>query len=414
MVGALAYTFSDTFWFSAVEAEVYALSSMLLALLFWLALRWEADMDSPRGNKWLLLLCFTIGLSFGVHVMSLLVIPAIGFIYYFKHYKTITTKNFILANILAVLALAFVFKFLFPFTLKYFSALELFFVNSVGLPFNSGSIIAGIVLIFAFYYGLVYTRKNKLYNTNTIILSVLFVMLGFSSWIMLPIRATANPVINMSNPSSARELLAYYNREQYGDASLFYESYYSVAFDRDLDENKPYRDGKPHYEKDTATNKYVIVNNYKDDLQNYSSKHKGFIPRMTATSAEAIKNYKSIAGISEKSKRRPTFGENIRFMIQFQFGYMYGRYFMWNFVGRQNDIQGKMDILNGNWLSGINAIDQPRLGPQTNLPSDIKNNKGRNMYFFLPFILGIIGVLFQTKFDLKTFMSYCFSLFLPD
>jgi len=301
------------------------------------------------------------------------------------------------------LALAFVFKFLFPFTLKYFSALELFFVNSIGLPFNSGSIIASVILIFAFYYGLNYTRKNKLYNTNTLILAVLFVMLGFSSWVMLPIRATANPVINMSNPSSARELLAYYNREQYGDASLFYDTYYSISFDRNLDKKQPYKDSKPHYEKDTTKGKYLIVNNYKDDLQNYSSKHKGFMPRMTATSAEAIQNYKSIAGINPKSKRRPTFGENLKYMIQFQFGYMYGRYFMWNFVGRQNDIQGKLDILNGNWLSGINFIDEARLGPQTNLPSDIKNNKGRNVYYFLPFILGIIGLVFHSKFDLKNF-----------
>ncbi|OIO09575.1 MAG: hypothetical protein AUJ53_08895 [Flavobacteriaceae bacterium CG1_02_35_72] len=403
MVGALAYTFSDTFWFSAVESEVYALSSMLLALLFWLGLRWEADMDSPRGNKWLLILCFVIGLSFGVHVMSLLVIPAIAFIYYFKRYQTVNTKNFIIANILAVLALAFVFQFLFPFTLKYFSALELFFVNNLGLPFNSGSIIAALILIFAFIYGLKYTKKHHFYHANTLILGILFVMLGFSSWIMLPVRATANPPINMSDPSSARELLAYYNREQYGDVSLFYESYYSVAFERELDENKPYIDGKPHYEKDTVNKKYIIVNDYKEDLQNYSNKHKGFIPRMTATSAEAIRNYKSIAGISENSKRRPTFGENIKFMVQFQFGYMYGRYFMWNFVGRQDDEQGKLDILNGNWLSGINFIDEARLGPQTNLPSDISGNKGRNVYYFLPLILGLIGVFFQLNLDLKNF-----------
>lgn len=207
----------------------------------------------------------------------------------------------------------------------------------------------------------------------------------------------------MSDPSSARELLAYYNREQYGDVSLFYESYYSVAFERELDENKPYIDGKPHYEKDTVNKKYIIVNDYKEDLQNYSNKHKGFIPRMTATSAEAIRNYKSIAGISENSKRRPTFGENIKFMVQFQFGYMYGRYFMWNFVGRQDDEQGKLDILNGNWLSGINFIDEARLGPQTNLPSDISGNKGRNVYYFLPLILGLIGVFFQLNLDLKNF-----------
>ena len=223
LVGSLAYCFSDSFWFSAVEGEVYAMSSFLMALLFWLALRWEAVMHTPKGNKWLLLISFVVGLSFGVHILSLLVIPSIVFIYFFKNYKNITPKKFIIANIAAISVLLFVFKFLFPFTLKYFSALELFFVNSIGLPFNSGSIIAMLILIIAFYVGLNYTRKKNLVGANTLILSVLFVMIGFSSWLMLPIRANANTTINENNPSSARELLAYYNREQYGDASVFYD-----------------------------------------------------------------------------------------------------------------------------------------------------------------------------------------------
>ena len=227
LVGALAYTFSDSFWFSAVEAEVYAMSSFLMALLFWLGIRWENEMDTPRGHKWLLLISFVVGLSFGVHILSLLVIPSIVFIYFYKKYDNITSKKFIIANIVSVLVLAFVFKFLFPYTLSFFSASELFFVNSIGLPFNSGSIIAGIILIAAFYFGIRYTRKKKLYNSNLIILCLLFVMIGFSSWLMLPIRANANTTINENNPSSARELLAYYNREQYGDASIFYDSYYS-------------------------------------------------------------------------------------------------------------------------------------------------------------------------------------------
>ncbi len=400
LVGALAYTFSDSFWFSAVEGEVYAMSSFLMALLFWLGLRWEAEMDAPRGHKWLLLICFVVGLSFGVHILSLLVIPSIVFIYFYKKYENITSKKFIIANIVAVLVLAFVFKFLFPYTLAFFSASELFFVNSLGMPFNSGSIIAALLLIAAFYFTIRYTRKKKLYGTNLVVLGLLFIMLGFSSWLMLPIRANANTTINENNPSSARELLAYYNREQYGDASIFYDSYYSET--RQQDKNDPFRDDKPKYEKDKKAGKYIIVNNYKNSIPNYTDKHKGFIPRMVDPSPNVVANYKAVAGIPPKSKRRPTFGENLWFMFDYQFGYMYGRYFMWNFVGRQNDIQGNLDN-NGNWLSGVNIIDSIRLGSQSNLPDEMKNNKGRNTYFFLPLILGIIGFLFHFKFDKKNF-----------
>ena len=400
LVGALAYTFSDSFWFSAVEAEVYAMSSFLMALLFWLGLHWEAEMDKPRGNKWLLLISFIVGLSFGVHILSLLVIPPIVFIYIYKKYPNLNTKQFILSNIISILVLAFVFKFLFPFTLRFFSVSELFFVNNIGLPFNSGSIIAGIVLVALFYFGLKYTRKKNKFTINLLLLSVLFIMIGFSSWLMLPIRANANTTINENNPSSARELLAYYNREQYGDANVFYGSYYSETGERD--KANPFRDSKPKYEKDEKAGKYIIVNNYKGELPNYTNKHKGIIPRMVDPTPSVVQNYKAIAGIPQKSKRRPTFGENLSFMIQFQFGYMYGRYFMWNFVGRQDDIQGNLDN-HGNWLSGINFIDTIRLGSQKNLPSDIKNNKGRNVYFFLPLILGLIGLLYHIKNDKNNF-----------
>ncbi|CAM1370021.1 conserved membrane hypothetical protein [Tenacibaculum sediminilitoris] len=405
LVGALAYTFSDSFWFSAVEGEVYAMSSFLMAVLFWLGLRWESELNTPRGNKWLVLISFVVGLSFGVHILSLLVIPSIVLLYFFKTYKNITLKTTAIATLVAILVLAFVFKFLFPFTLKFFSAAELFFINQVGLPYNSGTIIAGFILIGLFFYGLKYTRKKNLVTVNTLILSVLFIMIGFSSWLMLPIRANADTIINENNPSSARELLAYYNREQYGDANVFYDNYYSFAYDREQDADTPYKDDKPKYEK--IDGKYVIVNKYKKVLPNYSSKHKGFIPRMVNPASE--QEYKNIAGIPARSKRRPTFLENIKFMVDFQFGYMYGRYFMWNFVGRQNDIQGHLDIENGNWLSGIDFIDEARLGSQQKLPDDVKNNKGRNTYFFLPFILGLIGLLYQLNRDKKNF--YVLTLF---
>lgn len=404
LIGALTYTFSDSFWFSAVEGEVYAMSSFLMALLFWLGLKWESELHTARGNKWLILISFVVGLSFGVHILSLLVIPAIVMLYFFKTYKNITIKTTAVATIISVLVLAFVFKFLFPFTLKFFSASELFFINSIGMPYNSGSIIAAIVLIGLFYFGLNYTRKQNKVQANTIILSVLFIMIGFSSWMMLPIRANANTTINENNPSSARELLAYYEREQYGDANVFYDTYYSNSYTREQDKNKPYKDDKPKYEK--RNGRYEIVNKYKAIVPNYSDKHKGFIPRMVNPGSE--KYYKQIAGIPSNSKRRPTFAENLKFMMSFQFGYMYGRYFMWNFVGRQNDLQGRLDIFNGNWLSGITFVDEIRLGSQKNLPAQVLENKGRNKYYFFPLILGIIGLLFHIKWDKENF----FALFL--
>ncbi|MDN3618524.1 DUF2723 domain-containing protein [Polaribacter undariae] len=404
VVGALAYTFSDSFWFSAVEGEVYAMSSFLMALLFWLGLKWESELHTARGNKWLILISFVVGLSFGVHILSLLVIPAIVMLYFFKTYKNINIKTTAIATVISVIALMFVFKFLFPFTLKFFSASELFFINSIGLPYNSGSIIAAIILIVLFYLGLNYTRKKKKIHANTLVLSVLFIMIGFSSWMMLPIRANANTTINENNPSSARELLAYYDREQYGDANVFYDTYYSNSYDREQDAKNPYKDDKPKYEK--LNGKYEIVNNYEGVVPNWSDKHKGFIPRMVNPASE--KMYKSIAGIPQNSKRRPTFAENVKFMMSYQFGYMYGRYFMWNFVGRQNDIQGNLDVFNGNWISGINALDEMRLGSQQDLPSQTLENKGRNKYYFLPLILGIIGLLYQIKWDKENF----FTLFL--
>jgi len=404
LVGSLAYTFSDSFWFSAVEGEVYAMSSFLMAILFWLGLKWESELYTPRGNKWLILISFVVGLSFGVHILSLLVIPAIVMLYFFKTYKNINLKTSAVATIISVLVLTFVFKFLFPFTLKFFSATELFFINSVGLPYNSGTIIAGLALIGLFYFGLNYTRKKEKVTANTVILSVLFIMIGFSSWMMLPIRANANTTINENNPSSARELLAYYEREQYGDANVFYDTYYSNSYEREQNRSQPYRNDKPKYEQ--IDGKYKIVNNYKNVLPNYSDKHKGFIPRMVNPASE--KQYKMIAGIPEKSQRRPTFGENIKFMIDYQFGYMYGRYLMWNFAGRQNDVQGNLDLYDGNWISGIKFIDEMRLGSQTDLPQDVLENKGRNVYFFLPLILGIIGLLYQIKWDKRNF----FTLFL--
>jgi hypothetical protein len=444
LVGSLAFTFTDSFWFNAVETEVYAMATLIMSILFWLGLRWEQDMDKPRGNRWLILIAFVIGLSFGVHFMGLLTIPAIGLIYYFKNYKTVTIKNFIIANVVSVAILLFIFKLLAPNILKIFSVSEIFFVNSVGLPFNSGSVIAGIVMVAIIFYALKYTRQKQYTHLNTGILCLTFIIIGFSTWLMLPIRANANVVINENNPSSARELLAYYNLEQYPETHLFYGPQFTDQYAY-LDENNPYVDDKPKYEKDKEKGKYVIVNDYKKAKQNYNSKHASILPRMW--SAEHTENYMMFSGFLDFKLKpdyqmenelrtavnnfkndvaqgnvdyedynaflkrfqsyidieKPSLGSNIVYMLEYQLGYMYWRYFMWNFTGRQDDIQGRYDN-HGNWISGIKPIDEWHLGySQDNLPSDIKNNKARNTYYFLPLILGLIGMFFLFNTDKKTF-----------
>lgn len=443
-IASLAYTFSDSFWFNAVEAEVYAMASFLIAILFWLGLRWEQDIDTPRGNRWLLLISLIIGLSFGVHFMALLTLPSIGFLYFFKKYKNVTVKSFIIANIVIVAILLFIFKLLLPYTLAFFGKTEIFMVNSLGMPFNSGTVFAFLAIIAIFFIGLKYTQKKGLALYNTILLCTLFILIGFSTWMMLPIRANANPPINENKPSDAAEVLAYYNREQYGEQKLFYGPQFSDTYSG-LDENTPYLDGKPNYERDYKTGKYVITNNYINSVQNTDDNHKAFLPRMWSSEhnvnymmftepldfrirpeyadeqelVEVVAEFRSgfsqgkfdlddydkfLKGYGEYLiVEKPSFFNNMKFMFEYQFGHMYWRYLMWNFVGRQSDNQWKGDHLDGNWISGISFIDEIRLGTQKNLTPDMLNNKGRNTYFFLPFILGLIGMIFHAKKDLKSF-----------
>jgi hypothetical protein len=470
LVGALAYTFSDSFWFNAVEAEVYAMASLLIALLLWLGLRWEQEMNTPRGDRWLLIISLVIGLSFGVHFMALLTIPAIGFLYFFKNYKTVTIKNFLIANVVVISILLFIFKMLLPLTMAFFGKTEIFMVNEMGLPFNSGTIFVTLLLIAFFYFGLRYTKQKGFVFYNTIILCTLFILIGFSTWMMLPIRANANTVINENKPSDAAEVLAYYNREQYGVNPLFYGPQFTEAF-AGLDKDKPYLDKAPNYERNYTTGKYDITNNFKNAEQNSDDNHKTLLPRLW--SADHVENYinftnppefkinydypfeddlakygidanqlseedynKAIAQLKGEIEKvvtefrqayaqkqidnegyvaflknygdyliieKPTTVDNFSFMIEYQFGYMYWRYLMWNFVGRQNDVQGRYDNLNGNWISGIPFMDSLHLGSQDNLPSDVLNNKGRNAYFFLPFILGLIGLMYHASKDRKSF-----------
>ena len=445
-VGSLAFAFTDSFWFNAVETEVYAMATMIMALMFYLGLRWQNEMHLPKGNRWLILISFIVGLTFGVHFMGLLTIPALGLLYYFKNFKNITAKNFIIANISVVAILLFVFKLLAPNILSYFSALEIFFVNSIGLPFNYGSIIAFIILSSVIYLGLRYTKTKGYVTLNTGLLCVTFIIIGFTTWLMLPIRANANVPVNENNPSSARELLAYYNLEQYPKTHLFYGPQFTDQY-AGLDEENPFIDDNPKYEKDLNTGKYIIVNDYENAIQNYNSDHGSVLPRMW--SGEHAVNYMRYCGLLDFSIKseykmqnefrslienfrnaikqgeidfegyheflknygryldieKPSLLDNIYYLFDYQLGYMYWRYFMWNFSGRQDDIQGKMD-LHGNWITGINILDSYLLGiKQTDLPSDILNNKARNTYFLLPLIFGLIGFLFAFKKDKKIFWS---------
>ncbi|BAO75148.1 DUF2723 domain-containing protein [Winogradskyella sp. PG-2] len=469
LVGSLAFTFTDSFWFNAVETEVYAMATLIMAVMFYLALRWEQDMHKPRGNRWLILIAFVIGLSFGVHFMGLLTIPAIGLIYYFKNYKTITVKNFIIANIVSAAILLFIFKLLLPSTLKLFGYLEVFFVNSIGLPFNSGTIITALLVIGLFYFGLNYTRKKGMLHANTLVLCLMFIFIGFSSWMMLPIRANAQVIINENDPSDARELLAYYNLEQYPETHLFYGPQFTEIYSG-ADKDEPFVDEKKDYERDDELGKYIIINDWEQSKQNYNHEHASILPRMW--SSEHAENYMMFTGLIDfkldpnlqrrayneaidagypeedagkyaLSRKRqldeiindfrmriangevdyedydqflrrygqqdliveqPSFIDNLAYMFQYQFGYMYWRYFMWNFTGRQNDIQGKYDDFNGNWISGIKAIDEIHLGlSQDNLPTEVVENKARNTYYFLPLLLGLIGFSFLIYSDMKRF-----------
>ena len=445
-VGSLSFAFTDSFWFNAVETEVYAMATLFMAVMFYLGLRWQNEMHTPKGNRWLILISFIVGLSFGVHFMGLLTIPAIGLLYYFKNYKTITIKNFIIANVVVVAILLFVFKLLAPNILRYFSALEIFFINSIGLPFNSGTIIALILLVLFIYFGLNYSKKKGYVIFNTGLLCVTFIIIGFTTWLMLPIRANANVPVNENNPSSARELLAYYNLEQYPKTHLFYGPQFTDQY-AGLDENQPYIDDKPKYEKDEKSGRYVVVNDYENAIQNYNSNHGSFLPRMW--SGEHAENYMIYSGALEFSIQpqysmqnelrslvnnfrksiaegdvdyegyhdflktygryldieKPSLLDNIYYLFDYQIGYMYWRYFMWNFAGRQDDIQGKMD-LHGNWITGIDVVDEYLLGiSQENLSSDVLNNKARNTYYLLPLLLGLIGLFFVFNRDKKVFWT---------
>ena len=390
-VGALSYTFSDSFWFSATEGEVYAMSSTFTAITFWAILKWESEADDKYAARWIILIAYLIGLSIGVHLLNLLAIPALVFIYYFKKYKP-TSWGIIKVFVLAIIITGGIQGVIIPQVVNFAKGFELFFVNNVGLPFNSGTIIYFVLIILGIIFGLKYANLNSKPSLGIILVSFATILIGYSTFFILVIRSNANTPIDENNPEDAVSLLSYLNREQYGDWPILSGQYYNANV-VDL------KDGTPVYKKDEEAGKYVVTNNRKNSIPVYDSKFSGFFPRMwSSTQSAHAKAYQEWSG-HKNSKRPPSFSENLRYFFKYQLGHMYFRYFMWNFSGRQNDIQGHGEINKGNWISGIAFIDETirGLGPQDNIPETMANNKGRNVYFMLPFLLGIIGLIYQLK-----------------
>ncbi len=402
-LGAMVFTFTDTFWFSAVEAEVYATSSLFTAIVFWAILKWENEAHKPHSNRWIILIAYLMGLSIGVHLLNLLAIPAIVLVYYFKKYKpTIRgTLGLLLISFVILGAMVYV---LVPGIVKAATVFELLFVNGFGLPFNSGVIFYIVLIIGLITFGLYYTHKYRKYVLNTILLGLTVILIGYSSYATVMIRSIADPPMDQNDPENIFNLLSYLNREQYGDRPLFYGHYYNAP----VEERKQ---GAPVY--DQVNGKYEVVD-YKTKMV-YDSRFTGFFPRMYSTQSQHVNDYHSWVDISGKrvtvrnsqgeqeQRTVPSVGDNLEFFFKYQVGHMYLRYFMWNFSGRQNDIQGHGDVKRGNWISGIPFIDNSRLGPQDQLPDYLKNNPANNKYYMLPFILGVLGLWYQGKRNSKGF-----------
>ena len=395
VVGALAFTWSDSFWFSAVEGEVYAMSSCFTAIAFWAVLKWEAAVDTdPYANRWLMLIAYMTGLSVGVHILVFLTIPSVVMIYFYKKQSKINIRTWIMGNAAAIGVLALVFAVIIPVVLKLFGFLEITAVNSIGLPKNSGSIMALLLIAGSMVFGVRWAHKHNKPLLSQGIHAVLFLLIGYSSFAVLAIRSNANTPIDENNPEDAMSLLSYYNRDQYGSWPILY----GQSFNSELDTRKPYKDGSPYYIFSETTGKYEVMNDGKAAFPNYKDADKSFFPRMWSDKEPShIQNYQKIMGVKKTDKI--TFADHFGFFLEYQVGKMYLRYFMWNFVGRQNDDQHRYEKSKGNWLSGITPWDSARLGQQKNLPDQFKNNPARNTYYALPFLLGLIGLYYQYKKD---------------
>lgn len=479
LTGALAYTWSDTFWFSAVEGEVYAYSSMFTALVFWLILKWEDHADEPHSDRWLVLIFYLTGLSIGVHLLNLLCLPAISLVYYYKRNPQANLKGSLVALIISMLLVAAVLYGVVPGIVKVGGWFEWFFTNDLGLSFNVGmivylvilvavvlaaiwstttvnhlrtkvlyllsvallgipfmgkgtiSIVIGLIVLAALYFLLDYKGKDGNYVVrkrflNTSLLCMLMLMIGYSSYAIIVIRSAQNPPMDQNSPEDVFTLGSYMGREQYGQTPLLK----GEAF---CSQSQAYQVGAIGYQKNKRTQRVEKANASEPDRYEEIEETSGLtypsgltmlFPRIhsaahTSQYQEWLGDdlqYKDVTFADNEGNtypgQMPTQWTNLKFFLSYQVNFMYWRYFMWNFSGRQNDIQGNGEVLNGNWITGIPFIDEVLVGPQEDMPFDIINNKGHNVYYMLPLLLGILGLLFQAYSGQKGIQSFWVTFFL--
>ena len=392
-VGALAYTFSDTFWFSAVEGEVYAMSSLFTALVFWAMTKWYEQEDRRYADRWIVLIAFLMGLSIGVHLLNLLAIPAIVFLYYYKKKEEgrYSFKQLLGITGVSVVILGVLVFFFIPWLPKMAAYVDLAFVNVLGLPYNSGAVFFLVALLALCFWGLFRSLKEEKVFLNTALLCLSSIVIGFSLFSIVVIRSSVKPPTNEYQPDNPFTLVRYLNREQYGSTPLLYGQYYGAPYEIKTGKYWAPLDGK-----------YAHVDSPADAA--YSSEGKMLFPRMWASSPDGRYEefYEAYTGgkgrrIRGADYKKPTMGANLAYFFDYQINWMYWRYFMWNFAGRQNDIHSPSpgNIFHGNWESGIRLLDEIRLGDQSDAPAVLAENKGKNHYFLLPLLLGLLGLVFQ-------------------
>ena len=431
-VGALAYTFTDTFWFSAIEGEVYALSSMFTALVVWLMLKWEEEADEPHAARWIVLIAYLMGLSIGVHILNLLTIPALVFIYYFRTAPQVTLRGMCIATVVAGAILLVINGIIIPYTVYAGAMIDLFFVNTLGLPVNLGMALFALALIGGLGWGTWLTHRRGRVLWNVILLSVTMILIGYSSYATVTIRAAANPPMNSNDPSNPHALYSFLNRDQYGNRPLLYGAYYSAPPVGYTERHPYYLDEEGRYRQGTIISGYTYPEGFSHlfpRMWNYNKSEKDYSQWAAYRTRSEVARDDNGEVIRDESGRpvrqetvdfgrkrvyddgygprtivEPTFWENLNYFFTYQLNYMYWRYFLWNFVGRQSDIQPLgTTIIDGNWLSGIRFIDEAYVGPQDNLPREVAENRGRNTYYFLPFLLGLIGLIYQLNRDQRNF-----------
>lgn len=386
VVGAMAFTFTDSFWFSAVEGEVYATSQFFTCIVVWATFKWEQVADEKHSIRWIILIAYLMGLSIGVHLLNLLCIPALALIYYFRKYP------FSWAGVAKTLGISIVILLVVQYgIIAWFVSIGAkmdLMANRSGMKIWSGFAIYSIIILSLLAFGIYYSQKNHKHLLNTILLSAAFLLLGYTSYAQIVVRSMANPPMDENNPENAFGLLSYLNREQYGDRPLGYGQYYDAKV-------VGQKEGAMNYT--TLDGKYVATG--AKIIPEYDPARCTIFPRMYSREPNHISAYKEWSGI--KGEQKPTFGNNLKYFFSYQMNFMFWRYFMWNFAGRQNDIQGHGSLLKGNWISGIDFIDSMFLGPQDKLPDSMKNNKARNKFYFLPLILGLVGLFYHYKKDVN-------------